>query len=563
MKNILLFLLGALMMCQTCREKEHSLSCSLLLTVDSLMQSHPDSALSILERIGHPQKMSSADRAYYALLLTQAYDKNYIDQESDSLILTAVGFYDSVQIPSLQMRSHYYLARIYQDMDSVSASVLHFLKAAQMAEDLGNADFMSLSCNNLGCLLEANELLEEAYLFYRKAEEAAVLGRDSSRLALFLKKQGDISIQLGEKHFPKAEEKLLKAYDMNRKYGNAYIEMLISNSLTALYSNMQLYPKVIEWGNKCINIPVEKDSAGLYLALGDAFYYLHRNDSAVYYLMKSLISSNPFTRQGSYELLSRIASGAGDYAETNRWRDSCLHYTNLIASIPKPIEAVKKLKDVLNQQSMEQYQTKVKWRWCIAGGIGLLLVMLTVYFICKQKKVQVYLHESKADLKSINELLETKNSEMQHLQELMGEYENDRGENSLLRKELKNMKLEMEKLVEQAVFLLPVYRKMKELIKVNKEKTAPQEISADFQQEVIASLNNITGNFADRLAEDYPQLKKDDLFFCCLVKMGFKYSEIAGLLGRTPNMMYKRRDAVIQRMEINLSSSFEAFIRDL
>lgn len=97
MKNILLILLGALMMCQTCREEKPSLSCSLLLTVDSLMQSHPDSALSILERIGHPQKMSSADRAYYALLLTQAYDKNYVDQESDSLIQTAVAFYDSVR----------------------------------------------------------------------------------------------------------------------------------------------------------------------------------------------------------------------------------------------------------------------------------------------------------------------------------------------------------------------------------------------------------------------------------------------------------------------------------
>ena len=50
----------------------------LLLCADSLMETCPDSALSILESITCPQKMPRADRALYALLLTQARHKNYI-----------------------------------------------------------------------------------------------------------------------------------------------------------------------------------------------------------------------------------------------------------------------------------------------------------------------------------------------------------------------------------------------------------------------------------------------------------------------------------------------------
>ena len=39
------------------------------------MEVSPDSALSILESISSPQKLSRADRALYALLLTQARHK--------------------------------------------------------------------------------------------------------------------------------------------------------------------------------------------------------------------------------------------------------------------------------------------------------------------------------------------------------------------------------------------------------------------------------------------------------------------------------------------------------
>ena len=50
------------------------------------MEEYPDSALHILESIETQQLSAQADRAYYALLLTQARDKNYIVQTDDSLI---------------------------------------------------------------------------------------------------------------------------------------------------------------------------------------------------------------------------------------------------------------------------------------------------------------------------------------------------------------------------------------------------------------------------------------------------------------------------------------------
>lgn len=48
-------------------------------TAETIMDQHPDSALSILNRIDPSELVSDKSRALYSLLITQALDKNYID----------------------------------------------------------------------------------------------------------------------------------------------------------------------------------------------------------------------------------------------------------------------------------------------------------------------------------------------------------------------------------------------------------------------------------------------------------------------------------------------------
>ncbi|MCD8091788.1 MAG: hypothetical protein LUF01_02725 [Bacteroides sp.] len=58
------------------------------------MEIYPDSALYLLNQLSHPETLGGQQRADYALLLTQARDKNYLDSlQSDSLIGFAVNYY--------------------------------------------------------------------------------------------------------------------------------------------------------------------------------------------------------------------------------------------------------------------------------------------------------------------------------------------------------------------------------------------------------------------------------------------------------------------------------------
>ena len=91
-KAIILFLVAFLLLACTARQSNNKQ----LIWADSLMRSLPDSALSVLQNISTQEFASPADSAYYALLLTQARDKNYVVQVDDSLIRYAVAHYDKV-----------------------------------------------------------------------------------------------------------------------------------------------------------------------------------------------------------------------------------------------------------------------------------------------------------------------------------------------------------------------------------------------------------------------------------------------------------------------------------
>ncbi|MBQ5750256.1 MAG: tetratricopeptide repeat protein, partial [Bacteroidaceae bacterium] len=87
--GILLTLVAALLFV-ACRTDNTSIQ--LLDQAETLMNVAPDTALALLDSIDS-HRLGRADNARYALLRSQALDKNYIDITNDSLISIAVDYY--------------------------------------------------------------------------------------------------------------------------------------------------------------------------------------------------------------------------------------------------------------------------------------------------------------------------------------------------------------------------------------------------------------------------------------------------------------------------------------
>lgn len=67
---------------------------------EALMEQHADSALMALDSLDRKQLRGARRRALHGLLLTQARDKNFIDQTSDTLIAPAVSYFDDRTTPT-------------------------------------------------------------------------------------------------------------------------------------------------------------------------------------------------------------------------------------------------------------------------------------------------------------------------------------------------------------------------------------------------------------------------------------------------------------------------------
>ena len=99
----------------SCNGARKSETFRLLEDVDSYIEARPDSALAVLEGIDKSELTSKELEAKYALLLSQALDKNYIDLQSDSIIAPAVRYYENHGTPDERLKMYYYSGRIKQN----------------------------------------------------------------------------------------------------------------------------------------------------------------------------------------------------------------------------------------------------------------------------------------------------------------------------------------------------------------------------------------------------------------------------------------------------------------
>ena len=141
-----------------------------LVKADSLMLAHPDSTLQILNNIATGQFTTKADKAYYALLLTQARDKNYIKQTNDSLIRIAINYFDSVNDTPKQARSYYNWGNIYRDRGEYHTAINRYLTALTYLSRCENNELKSVLYSNLGYLYYVQNLNAEADSIYHQAE---------------------------------------------------------------------------------------------------------------------------------------------------------------------------------------------------------------------------------------------------------------------------------------------------------------------------------------------------------------------------------------------------------
>ena len=119
---------------------------------ESLLQIRPDSSLAIVESIDTEALITREEKARYALLVSAALDKNYIDVSSDSLIKKAVEYYSVRNDRQHRMMSYYYQGLFLNNAGDFTAAMVALEKAEKDALDLDDHLYAGLILRTKGSI---------------------------------------------------------------------------------------------------------------------------------------------------------------------------------------------------------------------------------------------------------------------------------------------------------------------------------------------------------------------------------------------------------------------------
>lgn len=144
MKRLLAPLLAIVLLATACSDRRYV---AMLDRAEPLIETAPDTALALLDSIDS-RRLYREDKARYALLHSQALDKNYIDVANDSLINIAVDYYAHSGNEHYKMLAYYYLARVKYNAGDYAQSIVSLLKAEKIALDIDAYFYLGLIYRN-------------------------------------------------------------------------------------------------------------------------------------------------------------------------------------------------------------------------------------------------------------------------------------------------------------------------------------------------------------------------------------------------------------------------------
>lgn len=522
----------------------------------------PDSALMRLQEI-NADTLEIADKMRYQVLYTQACDKNYVHLVLDSTMLQAVSYYDSKDASAIQrMKAHYYLGRIYQDNLNMAPAMKEYLIANKIATDLKDDEFILLITVNMGNVLRNQSLFKEAGYYYKTAEEIAEKHESNSVLFSILLNRAKIGLMLGEDYYQQVEIKLLRANEISKEL-SARLQSRIKERLANFYVETGKYDQSIYWAHLYISTAYgnHRDFGTIYRQLGEAYFKKNDIDSASFYFNKAINVKSPYTRRSSFDRLTEIARQKGLYKDALRYNDSTQYYNSIIESLKTTKEVIVDLKEFIHNVEIEQYQAKSNrnliWLALLIISLSVIIFALLYYYRQIKKQTLVYRHK----MNEIQHKYVIANHEIDNLNNLINECENDKLNVALYKKQILEIKRGKKELFAKILPSLSSYRKLQTLLlKPDKLKVSEDNISSKLWLDIEYELNCAADGFTNRLLVKYPELKKADIQYCCLLKFNFSQKETALLLGRTPRMMYNRRNHIFSLIDNDEYSKLEDFI---
>ena len=516
---------------------------SILRTTDSLMEGHPDSALSILRRDSLEICRSGKDyRLWYALSRTEADDKCYILHVSDSIIRAAANYYNSHGSDLQRVRANYLLGRVYCDMHLYGHALASFNKA--IAVDAENDSvinrYKARSATWAGYVYEVKGLHKDALRYnklaygYAKQAGAQVTEvyslRDIGRSYSYLK-QNNTAIP----YYRQAAKKA-------KAIGDANLYNMVMEELAGIYIEEGQLDDAYSALNTPFLATTDKDISSHYYVWAYYFEHTGQLDSAVAYNKRGMSYSNNTEKRDACLDIIRILNKQGKRDEAMEYYDKYSVYSDSVTAseLNETSDMLSQVEKNIDIERKNTVLAETKTNLTILLSVIIFTVIVVSLILIKHySNVKKRIREQQERANNyLSQLQETEMQKMKRNEERIAQLETELSVSNEKLTEIRKslMRNEAEMLAKQNEHML-FKEKHRELLIADLADTdvyklyhTPNAVpsSADYHR-LVEALNKAYNNFTKRLKEFYPDINDNEVWICCMVKAGLSSKEICNI----------------------------------
>lgn len=499
---------------------------SRLAMADSLMFISPEKSLSILESISDVEKHEEKERAYYALLLSQAKSRNRITPENDSLIRIAINYYSKNEDTYRRAWCYLVASDIYEVLDRDSLAIFYARDAEKESKKIDDMRLKYYSNYYLGYMLRHKRPYNESDMYLNEAVKYAIELGDTLHIISSLDNLGtnalyDHRFEVALAHYQQA-----LSYCVSEGW-NKYLAHFYSGiAITAQQKND--YDYALNNINKSIEsyrlFDAQIDSCSLYQFKSNILAGLGMWDSIPYYAEKGLGDSS-FVTRGMYDAtMIKWAEGKRDYKKA---LDYAMHYAAMLDSMYEEnsrnnVMEMQKKYD-LTQATIERDRLYMKNQRMGLIVLGLIVVCLGAMIVLllyrrRIKELQRQREEAKAEL-------------TRYTMKMM----NQRNRRLLADERRRFRLLALTDVI--AKVMSTSRRDDSEQLKRHNDMALTNDETA----KLIEAVDVCCEGYLTRLHDEHPLLGPNDLALCSMILMKVPNRDIAILFGLSTDTLKKRK----------------------
>ena len=499
-----------------------------LKTAERIMDTHPDSALYILQHLKPVKYKSGSDRALYGLLLFQALDQKGKQLPPDSIITFSLNYYQKTNDNPHIVKSLYYKARINKWAQRYDVATLLYLKTLDLAKN--NRDYFLLGkiSSDMGDMFSLQKDYKESLKKYQQSIIYFNKAGNNTEARFRIISIGKINYY--QHNYKKAQAYFKKALSQTKDsllQGTVYQELGINYYLTKRYDSAQYFlRKSLYFPYKGTNYAIRCN------VLAELYTENEQVDSAFKYATMVLKYPATFYNQrDSYRILTNIEFARKNFEQTKIYMG---HYQDCVDSIHK-VESQSKSTILENLHNTTQEADSTKRSM-------MLIVSLLLVFLLLSSLLVIYLYKrNNRKKKQLNAFkLQLNNKQEFVSQGLTKKIEDAKAQQAVVRK---NASVEYKEKLDKELYNIALHLNNLD----------------DFNREMNHAFNNIIVT----LKTDYPTVNQKELIWCCLHLLDIPHADRMLVLEATSDSLYKLKQRLAQKLNLKTTKDLDCFLRNM